>query len=598
MPWAVVLGALGTLVHASDAPLWATDAALLGADEAGAWTGQVSRALAGLFRVLPLGSLTLRSTLLGAVSSGLCAGLLWQLTVELMAQGKRRPRVDAWLSLAAALGAVFAVPWMSDATVAAGGAAPRVVPGLLLWVLLARPKRVSQGLFAQPLVLGALFGLSIGESPWVGLAVFLIGLLRNPFDTRRQTALFLAAAGAVTLAVFAPAALMASLEDVYDLSPWPAAGAFPGLGPAAFLRDVGLLAGAGVLVFALSGGASFGRVFAGGPIPGGGARSLWLPSGVVLLLDVVVPAAAAGTSFGTVEGCPERSALHLMMLATVAPVGALGLRRLLDLALDLGVLAAGQGAALLTVLSLAVSSAGLEDAHRYLSQTDVSGARAWTSAALDDLPPRALVLSRTEPVGRRLRAAQLQGERPDILVVRLDRLSRPRTLAHALKAEPALEPLIVDLSLGQPPSERALSVLVDQRPVYVEPGPGWEPRLLQHVELALPLAAFSPYPLAHSDRLANLDQRKARIERVLSATERGVRPDRATQSVLGESVQLLLSMLAEVGDESAGDAFITGALREQADQKPADRQHTPGKALGSVAPATAAGARAERVAAR
>jgi hypothetical protein len=74
LPWAVVLGALGTLVHTSDAPLWATDGALLGTDEAGAWTGQITRALASLFRVLPLGSLTLRSTLLGAVASGLSAG--------------------------------------------------------------------------------------------------------------------------------------------------------------------------------------------------------------------------------------------------------------------------------------------------------------------------------------------------------------------------------------------------------------------------------------------------------------------------------------------------------------------------------------------
>lgn len=541
LPWAIVLATVGTLVHASDAPLWATDAALLGADEAGAWTGQVSRLLAGIFRVLPLGSLTLRSTLLGAIASGLCAGLLWQLTMELMTEGKSRPRVDAWLSLAAALGVVFAVPWMTDATVAAGGAAPRVLPGLLLWVLMVRQRRASPGLLTQPVVLGALFGLCLGESPWVALAVLLIGLTSSPFDSRRKTALFFASAALVTLAVFTPALVTASVEDLATSSPWPVDGHFPGLGPAGFLRDVGLLASAGVVLFLL---------------PGGRGRSLWLPVGVVLLLDVLIPASPAGASLGAVDSCAARSALHLMMLATVAPVAALGLRRLLDMALDLGVLAPGQGAALLTVLALAVSSAGLEDAHRYLSQTDVSGARAWTSAALDDLPLGTLVLTRSDPVGRRLRAAQMQGERPDVLVLRLDRLSRPRTLAQALRAEPALEPLIVDLSLGQPPSERALSVLVDRRPVYVEPGPGWEPRLLQHIEPALPLAAFSPYPLAHSDRLADLDQRRARIERVLAATERGVRPDRATQHVMATTTTQLLSMLAEVGDEQAGAALF------------------------------------------
>lgn len=543
MPWAVVLAALGTLVHASDAPLWATDAALLGADEAGAWTGQVSRLLADLLRFLPLGSLTLRSTLLGALASGLCAGLVWQLTVDVMGQEHGRRSVDAWLALAAALGVVFAVPWMSDATVAAGGAAPRVLPGLVLWTLLVTPARARFPLLGHPLIAGALFGVALGESPWVAMALVLIGLVRSPFAHRRELFVFCGSAAAASALVFAPAAFSASVEDLRGLALWPADARFPGLGPLDFLRDVGLFASAGVLSFV---------------IPRGPGRALWLPVGMVVLLDVLGPAAKMSGSLGAVEGCQARSALHLLMLAAVAPVGALGLRRLLDWALSLGVIAQGQGAALLTVLALAVSTAGLEDAHRYLSQTDVSGARAWTSAALDDLPLGTLVLTRTEPVGRRLRAAQMQGERPDILVVRLDRLARPRMLSRALEAEPALEPLIVDLSLGQPPSEQAMSVLADKRPVYVEPGPGWEARLLAHVEPALPLAAFSPYPLASSDRLAHADERRARIDRVRAATERGVRPDRATQQILSRGTELMLAMLREIGDARAGEVLVTG----------------------------------------
>lgn len=546
LPWAVVVATLGTLVHASDAPLWATDGALLGADEAGAWTGQLSRCLSGAFRVLPLGSLTLRSTLLGALASGLCAGLIWQLTVDLMAREGSRPRVDAWLALAAALGVVFAVPWMTDATVAAGGAATRVLPGLFLWTLLTRRRPSEARWLHHPAFLGVLFGVTVGESPWVALAVFLVGLLLGPFQKRRDVGTFLLLGAIVSALLLGPAAATASLEDLRELAPWPKSAHFPGIFPLEFLRDVGLFASAGLVAFL---------------VPGGPGRALWIPVGTVVLLDVLVPAARSGAALSSVEGCAARSALHLLLLATVAPVGALGLRRVLDWALGLGVIAAGQGAALLTVLALAVSTAGLEDAHRYLSQTDVSGARAWTSAALDDLPLGALVLTRTAPVGRRLRAAQMQGERPDVLVVRLDRLSRPRTLGQALEAEPALEPLIVDLSLGEPPSEEALSVLVDKRPVYVEPGPGWEPRLLGHVEPALPLAAFSPYPLAASDRLANMELRKARIDRVLAATERGIRPDRATQSVLQASAQQVLAMLKEVGDERSGEALLVSELR-------------------------------------
>jgi hypothetical protein len=379
--------------------------------------------------------------------------------------------------------------------------------------------------------------------------VIAIGLVSPPFGARRQVLQCLGVATLVSLGLFAPTALSVSLDDLAHLDLWPRDGRFPGLGPVDFVRDVGLLATFGMVVAAALGKRE---------------RWLWLPTGIVVLFDTLIPTSLGDTSLGSVEGCPARAALHLLTLASVAPLGAVGLRRLLDLGLGLGVLRAGQGAALLTVLALAVSTAGLEDAHRYLSQTDVSGARAWTSAALDDLPPGALVLARTEPVGRRLRAAQMQGERPDVLVLRLDRLARPRTLAHALAAEPALEPLIVDLSLGQPPSERALSVLVDKRAVYVEPGPGWEPRLLRHVEPALPLAAFSPYPLAPSDRLANVEQRRTRIERVLEATERGVRPDRATQAVLATGAQLVLAMLAEVGDERTGEALIAGDVRNVA----------------------------------
>jgi len=543
LPWAVVLGTLGTLVHASDAPLWATDGALVGADEANAWTGQVSRALSGLFRVLPLGSLTLRGTLLGALASGACAGLLWQLAVDVMGQHGRRPWVDAWLALATALGVVFAVPWIVDATVAAGGAAPRVLPGLLLWVVLVRQKALRGSLFTHPLVLGALFGITLGESPWIALGIFIIGLADSPLSGRRELSLSLAAAVAVSALAFAPALSTTSLEDLRELSLWPKDARFPGLGPLDFLRDVGLLASAGALLFLL---------------PRGPGRGLFLPTGVFLLLDVVVPAPLVSGSFGTIDGCPARSALHLMLLATLAPAAAIGLRRLLDLGVRLGVLAEGQGAALLTVLTLAVSTAGLEDAHRYLAQTDVSGARAWTSAALDELPPGALVLTRTEPVGRRLRAAQMQGERPDVFVLRLDRLSRPRTLTSALAAEPALEPLIVDMSLGQPPSEHALSVLVDKRAVFVEPGPGWEPRILGHVEPALPLAEFSPFPLATSDRLSRIEEHRARTLRVWEASQRGVRPDRATQHVLRTGQELLLTMLREVGDTKAGEALTQG----------------------------------------
>ncbi len=200
----------------------------------------------------------------------------------------------------------------------------------------------------HPAFLGVLFGVTVGESPWVALAVFLVGLLLGPFQKRRDVGTFLLLGAIVSALLLGPAAATASLEDLRELAPWPKSAHFPGVFPLEFLRDVGLFASAGLVAFL---------------VPGGPGRALWIPVGTVVLLDVLVPAARSGAALSSVEGCAARSALHLLLLATVAPVGALGLRRVLDWALGLGVIAAGQGAALLTVLALAVSTAGLEDAH-------------------------------------------------------------------------------------------------------------------------------------------------------------------------------------------------------------------------------------------
>lgn len=533
-PWALLVATLGTLIHATDAPLWSTDAAVLSLHEAGAVTGRLSTALARLLASLPLGSRSLRTTLLGALGSGVVAYLLWTTTRTLLQKEGERPRVHPWLALAAALGATFSIPFMTEATVAAGGAVPRLLPSLWLATrLLASEKTARAATRPEDLALGALLGIAAAESPWAALGVLLLASPHLTSIELRRLPWLIGPALGVLAALVGPALAALTPAELRALSPLPPEARFPAFGGWELISEVGLLLSFGGLALLF--------------VPGRGRRVLWSAAGL-LLLDVLVPAAPHDSWLETIEASPARTALHLLTLATLAMAGAVGLGRLLDLGLRLGALAPRPSAALFTVLALAMSVAGLEDAHRFLRQSDAAGTRAWTSAALDDLPSGAVVLTSSAPVGRRLRAAQLQGERTDVLVVRLDHLAQAGVVERTLAREPALEPLILDLCLGKPPSERALSVLEGVRPVYVEPSPDWEPRLLEHVEPALPLAAFSPHPLAHSERQVGIEQAKQRILRVLAASQTGVRPDRATEKMMRTGQALLLRMLQVVGD--------------------------------------------------
>jgi hypothetical protein len=280
-----------------------------------------------------------------------------------------------------------------------------------------------------------------------------------------------------------------------------------------------------------------------------------LPAVVLLGLDLGLPSSGGSSWVSSLESAPARVALHLLTIANIAPLGAVGLRRLLDVARGLRLLAARQSAALLTVLALAAAVAQIEDAHRLVAQTEVAGTRAWTSAALDRLPDQSMILTHSGSVGRRLLAAQRQGERPDVLVVPLEHLAREREVARWLALEPALKPLIVNLSLGHTPTENALALLSDARSVFVEPAPPWEKRLLVHLEPTLPLARFSPAPLASSDRLLGLAERTSGLVQILEATQLGLHPDLATQSVLTAGLERTRAMLESIGDRRTAKAL-------------------------------------------
>jgi hypothetical protein len=179
--------------------------------------------------------------------------------------------------------------------------------------------------------------------------------------------------------------------------------------------------------------------------------------GLIVLSDWLLPGNGAfgWTTSGRVDA--SRSAIHLIALALVAPLGALGLRTLGESAQALRLFAARPLAAMVAVLAIAGCLASAEDSLRSLSQEGTSGTQAWTDEALGALPDDALVLVRSDTWGRRLLAAQSLGARPDVLVVPLSEVTRPDSLRHWLDQEPELETLLRDLSVSNSPSERALA---------------------------------------------------------------------------------------------------------------------------------------------
>ncbi len=533
-PLALLIAFAGTLAHASDAPLWRSDSALLAAGDPAALTGRVSSLLAQTFSILPLGSHTLRTTLLGSMASAWAAWLLTKTTRHLLAREGMPSRMDPWLSVAAALGVVFSLPWITEATIAGGGAAPGAALAIFLLGWLLKGEKAQPTTLKAATGFGVLLGLLGSESPWAALALSLFAAAQWSWPAQKQ--LVPATVSSTLLSaglLVGPRALSLPPSALDAVALLPTEASWPSYSLIESSHHVGLLFTLGLLSLAL-----FFR----------GDKRLLLGAATIVGLDWLVPAPPLGSWMEAVEARPARTALHLLALATVAPLGAWGLRRLAGLIRGAKLAGSPQIAALLTLLAVAGAVAGIEDASRRLSQTHVAGPRAWTQAALHPLPHRAMVLTHSAPVSRRLLAAQKQGERPDVLVVPFDALPQASKLSSFLRQEPALKQLIVDLSVGQHPSERALSQLAEQRPVYVEPHSDWDRRLLEHLHPTLPLARYSVHAIGRSERLSSLKKRAPEIASIVEATEEGLHPDEATRRILETSVEETRKILEAIGD--------------------------------------------------
>lgn len=543
---AFLVPALGACALGPVAPLFRADqavAAALGQGEA--WSGGISTLVGRAALALPLGNLNFRLALPSMVFAGLLGLATFELAYALFRRQGGYSRLDPWLAWGASLAAALNLVAASEATTPGGAT---LAPALSIFMCASWIERSRRGGAYSSYVTGALWGALLCESAHCAVLVLIVAALLWPDVSRASEneprpargvrgyleqqmwsrALRTSLSAATIIFIVAhqlswffgviPTFSNASTNlNVAHVLSWPSA-----------VGTLWCLSAVLAVIFSLR-----------------DRRPLYVMC-LLAMADVLLPGSEPSGWINAVSSDVSRSGLHLFLLAYVTACGALGMRTFAEAAQAVGLLGARHFAVLISIVAVAGSLATAEDSLTVLSQTEVTGAEAWTEEALQALPPRALLITQSQVRGRRLRAAQLLGARPDVLVVPLSELSQARHVRRWLKQEPELHGLLVDLSLSDLPSERSLTRLIDTRPVFIEPSPSWDQRLLEHVVPGLPLSAMSTHALARSDRLAALDRVPAVIERIMTASEHGARSDRATLSLFKQDMEQLRLTLAPI----------------------------------------------------
>ncbi len=582
--------------HAAPAPLWRDDASAVALfSGTSRFQGVVSGALGQIAQLLPVGSGLERAALPGALALGALGYLVFESSSGLL-RSRGAPRLAPVLSLSAAVTAALSASALSEGTVTGGYAVAAALGlGVLASSGLLAPPSVSEralGNARRAAVVALLFALTALESLWAAAAVgpaLLVGLWTRGVRPGRAQALAFGAALALTTTVgVLPAALRplvaplgASISagvgggiearsgGAPALGPRPTESASPAIRPAhtagsatppsdvssavsnessaaepqneatRFLTGAGWLDGLGLLALAAA------AVGAATALLQRKLRAALAPAATLLAFDLLVPSAMPDAL--SVSG---RVAPHLLALAVIVVIAAIGVHALVSALSRLRFPGARPSAALLVAFALAASWAGAEDSMRLVGSRNPRAAEVWTDEAFAALPPRALVVVRSEPLAFRLWAAHAIGGRSDVLVVPLPLLGRGTLAADLLELEPKLALLIRELSISGVPSEQALTELADARPLFVDVDPTWDRRLLEHLLPGPFFSRFAPHALGRSDRKLALEASLDTFESVLARADGGAAPDLATRSVLLRGAEQELALLEALGDRA------------------------------------------------
>jgi hypothetical protein len=515
--------------------------------------GTVSSVLMQLFCFLPVGGRLLRAALVSALALAVASRLVYALAERFLERNAFTPRLAPPLALAAALTTTLAPTWQLEGTIAGGAtlAAALVLAGILL-----RP-RVDHHDARVWLGFGALLGVTTLESHAAGAAlafalaiqVFAVG----EFPERRKVLLAFAGAVVVLAVGLAPMVLRP-----YAGRAWVSLGATLSSASVAaidraaertgvltiWFREVGLIAS----ILALA-GLCWGLLR---------TRTRWIvaPAAALVVADVVFPASRSG-----VLSADPLAPVRLCAVAALACSAALAVQTAAIGLQHAKLPMARYAAALLVIFDFTLVLVTAEDSAYPADRRTQNAAEVWTDEALGGLPPRSLLLVRSQAVAWRLWASRVtRGERPDVIVVPLGLLGRGSVAKHLIALEPGLTALIRDVAVSGQPSELSLSTLADSRPLYVELDPSWDKRLIDHLIPKPFWLRFEPHPYGRSDRTAALEKGKRPFRRVLSAAQDADHRDCATLAMLGDRAREQAFALAALGDRQSVDELV-GDLR-------------------------------------
>jgi hypothetical protein len=504
------------------------------------WLSLVGSQLSSL---LPLGGRWLRAASVGAFAIAVASSLIYSRARRLLDASERTPHLTPPLALAAALTAALSPTFQLEGTVIGGAA----VASAAALAALSAAVRLPTADLRTPLSVGLLFGLTLIESHMAAVAV-LAGLaahalFRRTLPNRRALGFFFGGAASVCFFPLTGLALRAVSPHAWlDLG--------FGLGQSSlFAADVSArritafsawLADVGLIPFALAiGGIAIGLIRH--PTRGAAAPLLAL-----LVVDLAFPASRIGVltqdPFGTTR---------LLAVSALAIGAALGVQSAALSLFRARLPFATPASVLLVVFDFTLVFVGAEASAAATERRASVAQEIWTDEAFASLPPKGILLARSEAIAFRLWAAQLvRGERPDVVVVPATLLERGGLRRRLLESEPALAPLLRDIALSGRPGEYALTTLADARPLFVELDESFDTRLNDHIVPQSFFLRFRAHPVGRSDRSAALLRAQNRLGRVSAAVEPGEDPDPAlaTRSVLLSTLRQRALFLAARGD--------------------------------------------------
>lgn len=514
--------------------------------------GLVSAGLGAVFQLLPLGNRPLQITWAAAFGLGVLSWLVFRATLSLLAthqagstSGQSQGRLDALFALAAALTGTLGPALLAQGSRPGGDS---VAAALAVGTL-----TVGLGVFQfqgrTPILLGMLWALTALESRSAALSTaatlaVVLGLRRSPVTRKATLGLFFGAGLVLCLPAVLAFKLMSSdgLEAGLALASisvsMPELGAIqPSAALARWLSQVTWPWCALALI-----GLSLGTL----KKP---TRALTLPLLMLIACDTLL----GPSNLQPTERDPL-GPIRILALFPLAIGGALGMRIAVDALLRAKIPFARASAALILVCGFALALAATEDAIRRVDAEEHWGPELWTDEALLSLPPQAALLLHSDALIMRLLSVQKsQGRRADLLLLPVPLLAIDPTRAQHLARSPGVAPLIRDLLLSGRPGEFALTRLADTRPLFAEPDPSWDRRLLRHFAPRPFLAQIAPHPLGRSDRSPALAQADRVLARINLALEGSSDAEPGTRALLATELTQRAFLLGALGDRKEAE---------------------------------------------